>query len=172
MSTRGEVFRRPAGNRKYELESCAEQPRNSWTINRQESDQFCRFVKKFKQEYADANILQVTYAERFFKAAIMLQRLEDRRVFFAGDETGAKKFDKFYLEVEPEEAQRKAMELQKWGAYYLRELLECGKVLLANGINISVNGDLATIFKLDEETRKAMGKYKSEGGSTQIPETD
>lgn len=168
--SRGEVFRRPAGNRKYDLESCAEQPRNAWTINRQEADQFCRFVRAFKREYPEANIIQTTLAERAFKAAIMLQRLEDRRVFLAGDETGAVKVDKYYLEIEPEEYARWEKEHREWGTFYQRQLLECSKILLANGIQLNIEGDIGTIFRLDQDTKIRVEKYKDgDSHQTQNP---
>lgn len=166
MPSRGETFRRPAGNRKYELPSCAEQPRNAWTVNRQESDQFCRFVRGFKAEWPEANQLQYCLAERVFKAHLLLQRLEDRRCFMDGTETTHKRFDKYYIEITDEKhAARWEREYHRWFLPLHRELRELCKILLANGINLTIDGDLTAMFSLDDKDRKALAQYKNDSSS-------
>ncbi len=160
MSSRNETFRKPAGNRKYELDTCHTQPRNAWTISRQEHDQWARMVKRFKAEYPEANFVQESLAERFIKTHLLLQRLEDRRCFWDGSESGATKVDKYYHELDAESAAQYVKDIRADYQWLQKELREIAKILLANGININVEGDLSSIFALDDRTQEKLTRYR------------
>lgn len=162
--SRGEIFRAPAGNRKYELHTNKEQVNNAWVVNRREYEQLCEYVKRFKAEYPKATQWQVMLAERAFKSAIFMQRVEDRRCFMDGSETGAVKVDKFYLEMDGESSQRWEKEFNTWYWRFAKELRECLAMLMSEKIDLQITGSinsLSEMFATDDKARAQLEREVS-----------
>ena len=159
--SRSEVFRKPAGNRKFELPTNKEQVNNAWVTNRREYELLCEYVKRFKAEYPQATQWQTMLAERAFKSAIFMQRIEDRRCFMDGSETGAVKVDKFYLEMDGESSKRWEAEFHTWYWKFAKELRECLAMLMSERIDLQITGSLSSLSELfakDDEAKKRIEK--------------
>lgn len=160
-NTRGGIFIRPAGNRKFELSSCSEQIRNSWIVNRQENDQFCKLISLYKKQFPECNMFQTMLAERAIKDHILIQRIEDRRCFFSGASTGAMKSDSYYLELPKENEEQWNREFLRLYGELCRSLRETLKILMAQNISLNLNaGDIAEVFNLDNREKELLSTYK------------
>ena len=169
---RSEIFRAPAGSRKFELSSNKEQVHNSWIINRREYQQFCECIKRFKSEYPKATQWQVMLAERAFKSNIFIQRVEDRRCFFDGSETGAVRYDKFYLEIDDESSKRWQGEFDRLYWKFSKEIRDCLAMLMSEKIDLQITGSLSSlsdIFAKDDKARDELQREvkKRIGGETE-----
>jgi hypothetical protein len=128
---------------------------NLWA-NRAEKERYVRLVKTWQKKNKDASLEATALFEHWTWLHILIQRLRDNRVNFAGEPLASKGWD-----MSAEDIDTKRKELKEWMPLLLRNQLEVMKLAMANNVSLNISGDAGSVQSLFAARDKLKGKDAS-----------